>query len=153
MTVETHLWQKSHFWFTTRLLWGVLATGGRPSLGSHAQFQLLVVVDAEHADRRSTDVGHSKNADAIPAEMILPALLAGVKQQGHGIRQRIDSRDVRPLVHITVDASTSVGDLSGFTSLRQANLKHWLAADCGRIYSGFRNWMTQVWAKESMMPG
>ena len=105
MSVETHLWQKSHFWFTTRLLWGVLATGERLSLGSHAQFQLLVVVDAEHADGRSTDVRQSKNVDAIPAEMILPALLPGVKQQGHGIRQRIDSRDVRSLVQIAVDAS------------------------------------------------
>jgi len=49
---------------------------------SHSEFQLFVAVHAEHADGGAADRRFPDDVDAIPVEMLVPALLARMKQRG-----------------------------------------------------------------------
>jgi hypothetical protein len=74
------------------------------SLASQAEFQLLVAVHAEHADGGAANLGLADDVNAIPSEMLVPALLARVKERRQRICQRIDSSEIGAFVEITVDA-------------------------------------------------
>lgn len=76
----------------------------RRSIPGHSQFQLLVAVHAKHADRRPTDLGASDDVDAIPLEMFVPPLLAGVKEEHDRLGERVDPGEVGTFVEIAVNA-------------------------------------------------
>ena len=48
---------------------------------SHAEFQLFIIVHAKHADGRATDIRFADDVDAFPTEMLIPAMLAWMKQR------------------------------------------------------------------------
>jgi hypothetical protein len=71
---------------------------------SHAEFQLLVAVHAEHADGGAANLGLADDVNAIPSEMLVPVLLARVKERGQSIGLGINSSEIGAFVEITVDA-------------------------------------------------
>lgn len=73
-------------------------------LASHAEFQLLVAVHAEHADGGAANLGLADDVNAIPSEMLVPVLLARVKERRQRICQRIDSGEIGAFVENAVDA-------------------------------------------------
>lgn len=62
------------------------------------------VVHAEHLNGCSTHRGLAHQFRPVPAKVILPAVLTRMEERDHVPGFRIDPRDVRPLVRITVAA-------------------------------------------------
>ena len=92
------------------LLWGfalgAVAFHGRGFrlFASHAQFQLLVAVHAEHAEGGATDLRLADDVNSFPAEVVGPSLLAGVKERGYRVCQWIDTGEIGAFVEIAVNA-------------------------------------------------
>lgn len=70
----------------------------------HAELQLLGAVHAEHADSGAADIRFPDDVDSLPAEMLVPVLLARVKERGQSIGLGINSSEIGTFVQIAVDA-------------------------------------------------
>jgi hypothetical protein len=70
----------------------------RRLLTRHAEFQLIVAVHAEHSDGGASDSSLTDEMDSVPAEMIVPALLAWMEEWSHRIGLRIDAGEIGPFV-------------------------------------------------------
>jgi hypothetical protein len=68
---------------------------------------LILGIHVENADRRPADSRLSKNVYAAPRKVVFPALVSRMKQLRHPIRLRVNARQVRAFVKITVNASQS----------------------------------------------
>jgi hypothetical protein len=62
------------------------------------------VIDREHGNGRTSDIGRSNHHRTIPAEMVFPHIAPWVKQADHLICLWIDARDIGPLVAVTKPA-------------------------------------------------
>ena len=65
---------------------------------------MFVTVHAENANDGAAYLRLADDMEAIPAKMLGPLLLAGVKKWGHLISEGIDAGEIGPLVEIAVDA-------------------------------------------------
>jgi hypothetical protein len=93
------------------LVWGLsrICVGNRlRSLARHAEFQLLIAVQAEYADGGAADSRLTDKMDSVSAEMIVPSLLAGVEERGDRIGFRIDVGEIGAFVQVVVDAVDAV---------------------------------------------
>jgi len=64
---------------------------------------LFVTIHAEHADGGPPDIRFPDDMQAIPAEMVIPVLLARVKKQSHRLGLGIDAGEIGAFVKIAVD--------------------------------------------------
>jgi hypothetical protein len=84
--------------------WMMIHGFGFRSFDYAAQFQLFVTVHAEHSDGGAADIRFAENLETLPAEMLMPVLLARVEKQGHRLGLGIDSGEIGAFVEIAIDA-------------------------------------------------
>ena len=92
------------------------------SLARHAEFQLLVAVQAEYADGGAADSRLTDKMDSVPAEMIVPSLLAGVEERGDRIGFRIDAGEIGAFVQVAVDAGEAKVGVTAATVFERADV-------------------------------
>lgn len=62
------------------------------------------LVEAEHEDRRSADIGQTDNARAVQSEMLLPALASRVEERLERTREWIEGGNIRAFLTVAVQA-------------------------------------------------
>jgi hypothetical protein len=71
------------------------------------QRDLIIRIHIKHSDRSPAYCRLANHIDSLQAEMLAPFLASRMKEFCHFIRLRIDSRQVRSLVQIAIDAGES----------------------------------------------